>query len=501
MNGHAHDDAEGRRRARLDAVMLGLVALTLAVRLIDVDKPFLDLQTWRQADTAAIARNYFEESFDFLHPRVDWRGDTPGFVEMEFPLYNYLIACGYRLIGGPQEWVGHLLSALFSAATIPLLYALAFAFYGTASARIAAFVFAVNPLDVFYGRAIMPDAAMLFFSVGAVLFFMRWTEAQRASTFAAAVAFAALAFLVKVPTLYLGLPLLFLAYQRFGMATFRQPALWLYAALTLVPTVLWYHHGFRLFEQTHLTYGIWNRYGYAKWGNLDVLAQGSFYTLMLTRLWGVVLTPVGFALLIVGALMKVRERRELVFHVWLLALLVFVLIAAEGNRLHKHYQLPFVPVASIFAGKALGSFSSEGLRRISVGVCLAALVVFSYVYAAPLFAVQPFYLAQYEIGREVDELIPKDALLVTGELDDNKDSLYRSQSPILLYFSHRKGWQLVPEEFTDKNRLRNLVERGAQYFLVPLQLLYSNDRAIVKMVLVDASGHEIGAWDKRYPAH
>jgi hypothetical protein len=42
----------------------------------------------------------------------------------------------------------------------------------------------------------------------------------------------------------------------------------------------------RLFEETHLTYGIWNRYGYAKWGNLDVLADPGFYGLMLSRLSG-----------------------------------------------------------------------------------------------------------------------------------------------------------------------------------------------------------------------
>jgi 4-amino-4-deoxy-L-arabinose transferase-like glycosyltransferase len=511
MTSAAADDASRAHpaeRRRFDPVMLALVVLTLAVRLVDVDEPFLDLQTWRQADTAAVARNYYEEDFDFFHPRVDWRGDTPGYVEMEFPLYNYLTACGYWLVGGAKEWVGHLLSALFSAATIPLLYALAWTFYGTAAARIACFVFAVDPLDVFYGRAIMPDATMLFFSVGAVLFFLRWTESQRASTYVAAVVFAALAFLVKIPTLYLGLPLLFLAWQRFGTSTFRQPALWGYAVLTLGPTLAWYWWGFTLFEQTHLTYGIWNRYGYAKWGNLDVLGQPSFYRLMLARLWGVALTPVGFVLLVAGALMSVRDRRERVLHVWLLAIVAFVLIAAEGNRIHKHYQLPFVPVAAVFAGKALGALWSHGFRLRALGApavraavvaaCLVAMTAFSYVHATPLFAVQPFYQAQWEIGRDVDGLIPKDALLVTGEIDDNKGTPYRSQSPILLYFAHRKGWQLVPEEFTDPNRLRDLAARGARYFLVPEHLLFLEGRGIVKMVLTDANLNAIADWDKEH---
>src|SRR5262249_49498066 len=144
-----------------------------------------------------------------------------------------------------------------------------------------------------------------------------------------------LGFLVKIPSLYLGLPLLFLAYERFGRATFRQPALWGFAALTLIPTLLWYHHGYRLFEQTHLTFGIWNSYGQPKWGNGHLLASWGFYRLMLERLFGVILTPPGFVLLIIGLLMPPGSRSERFFHVWLVAAFLFLLLVPEGNRLHE----------------------------------------------------------------------------------------------------------------------------------------------------------------------
>lgn len=498
-------------RTQLDWVLIAILFLTFTLRLIDVGQPFFDLQTWRQADTAAIARNYFEEGFDFFHPRVDWRGDGPGYVEMEFPLYPYLVACLYALFGGVHESLGYLLSALFSTGTVPFVYLLARRFHGRAAARIAAFVFAVAPLDVFFGRAFMPDATMLFFSVGAVWLFLRWTEDGRLGAFVGATVFTALAALVKVPALYLGLPLLFLAYQRFGLGLFRQPKLWAFALCTLGPTLLWYYYAYTLFEQTHLTFGIWTRYGYAKWGNPDVLAQGSFYLLMLERLSGVVLTPVGFALLLVGVLLPVRDPRERVFHVWLLALVFFVLFAAEGNRIHNHYQLPFIPVAAIFVGKVLGGFvtapfrwpvlRSTPVRAAVVGALLLAMVGFSYRYARPLFARQPFYVAQWEICQEVDALIPKDALLVTGELDDNTASLYRSQSPIMLYFCHRKGWQLLPKEFAEKERLDGLAQKGARYFLVPIRLVYGVEAGLVSMTLIDTTGNEIAQFRKDYLKH
>ncbi|MEO6596180.1 MAG: hypothetical protein ABIP94_15640 [Planctomycetota bacterium] len=44
--------------------------------------------SWRECDTQAISRNFLTEGFNPLRPRVDWRGDTDGAVECEFPLYQ-----------------------------------------------------------------------------------------------------------------------------------------------------------------------------------------------------------------------------------------------------------------------------------------------------------------------------------------------------------------------------------------------------------------------------
>ena len=48
--------------------------------------------SWRECDTQAIARNLAFEEFDPLRPRIDWRGDGPGYVETELQLYPTLVA-------------------------------------------------------------------------------------------------------------------------------------------------------------------------------------------------------------------------------------------------------------------------------------------------------------------------------------------------------------------------------------------------------------------------
>ena len=40
-------------------------------------------QSWRQADTAAMARNYYENGHNFFYPQIDWGGNSAGFVETD----------------------------------------------------------------------------------------------------------------------------------------------------------------------------------------------------------------------------------------------------------------------------------------------------------------------------------------------------------------------------------------------------------------------------------
>jgi hypothetical protein len=65
----------------------------------------------------------------------------------------------------------------------------------------------------------------------------------------------------------------------------------------------------------------------------------------------------------------------------------------------------------------------------------------------------------------IDSKLPYDALLVIGDLDENAGAPFRAQSPTLLYYSHRKGWQITPEEFTSAH-LDSLAAQGADFFLV-----------------------------------
>jgi len=463
------------RSRRPDPWLWGILLLGLALRLVELQAPLIDGQAWRQADSGAVARNFYEEGYNLCYPRVDWRGDTPGYVEMNFPLYSFLVACLYGLLGGVHEWAGRLLSALFSVGGAGLLCLLVRELGGGRwCGRLAALFFLIFPLNIFYGRAFMPEALMLFLSVGSLLAFARWTRTAERRDFVLAALAASLCFMVKIPTLYLGFPLVALAWARWGWGFVRRPDLWGYLALVLVPPALWYWHAHQLFLQTGLTFGIWGSQGYDKWAQA-LLATGDFYWELGRRLGHQLLTPVGAVLVLAGLRPGWGTRQEKALYAWGGGLLLYLFLIPEGNYRLNYYQVPLVPLGAVLAARSLATLleGRAGVGQVRRRVLAGAGVVLVAGYGAwaapglyrPANNVYPYYRACHAVGQILDRQLPPAALLVVGEVDENAGAPHRAQSPTMLYYCRRKGWQITPEEFSAAT-LDSLAARGADFLVV-----------------------------------
>lgn len=397
--------------------------------------PILGVHSWRQADTAAMARNFHENGYRFLYPQVDWGGSGPGYVECELPAFPYAVALAYGLFGTWEVW-GRLFAALLSTLTAYLLYRLARGAYGDERGALAgAFVFAVLPLSVYYGRAFMPEAAMLCASVAALHAFDRWTATGSRRWYLLAAAATASACLLKLPCLYLGLPLLYLAWRSWGGALVRRLDLWLFLALVLAPVALWYAHAHALYRDGGVTFGIWE-YGTDKWGNWRLVASGDFWNGVLLRsLAERHLTWPGVPLALAGLLLPRVGRRAGLVDWWLLALGVYLIVVARGNYIHEYYQLPWIPPLSIAMGRAIGAAFAPGRGRVvRAGAATALLAGVLVLGAGRLVSYwrreDPARSPLYRLAHEVDRRTPPAARIVT--LDQG--------NPTLLYLAHRKGW-------------------------------------------------------------
>jgi 4-amino-4-deoxy-L-arabinose transferase-like glycosyltransferase len=434
-----------------------VLCVALALRLVHVSAPILGVHSWRQADTAAMARNFHENGYRFLYPQVDWGGSGPGYVECELPAFPYAVALAYRALGPSEAW-GRLLAALLSTLTVYLLYRLARDAYDDERTALAgAFVFAMLPLSVYYGRAFMPEAAMLCASVAALHAFDRWTVTGSRRWYGLAALATAAACLLKLPCLYLGLPLLYLAWRTWGVAFVRRPALWLFAALVLLPVALWYGHAHALYRDGGVTFGIWE-YGSDKWGNWRLVATGDFWNGVLFRsLAERHLTWAGVPLALAGLLLPRVGRRGGLVDWWLAALGVYLVVVARGNYVHEYYQLPLIPPLSIAMGRAIAAaFAPGGRRVLRAGLVTALLAAMLVLGGSRLVSYwhredrsrSPLYRLAQEVARRT----PPSGRVVT--LDQG--------NPTLLYLAHRKGWHASPDDLAPDTLVARAAD-GAGY--------------------------------------
>jgi len=94
----------------------------VALRLVEIQQPFVDAWSWRQADVAMIAENFYQHGFNIFYPQINWTGPAPGYVGTEFPVVAFIAALLY-LIFGVQEWIGRSFQCFFCGLRAVLLFA------------------------------------------------------------------------------------------------------------------------------------------------------------------------------------------------------------------------------------------------------------------------------------------------------------------------------------------------------------------------------------------
>ncbi|MCA8965898.1 MAG: hypothetical protein KDC48_13520 [Planctomycetes bacterium] len=165
------------RRGR--RALLVVFAIYAAVMLLAVPQGIGS--SWRECDTQAIARSFLVEGFDPLHPKVDWRGDTGGAVECEFPLFQLMVAT-VMAATGEAEWPGRviaLLSMLFAAFS---LHRLLEARVGPAGALAGAMVFLTGGHAMVLGGRVQPDATSTALALAGLTTYVRFLATGSGST-------------------------------------------------------------------------------------------------------------------------------------------------------------------------------------------------------------------------------------------------------------------------------------------------------------------------------
>jgi 4-amino-4-deoxy-L-arabinose transferase-like glycosyltransferase len=413
-----------------------LFALAAALRLVHLQAPILGVHSWRQADTAALARNAYEQGLPFWLPQVDWGGVGSGIAETDPPIYSMAVALLYQL-AGPHEWLARGLSLLFSLAALGLLLRLGEELLGAEAGWWGGLFFAVLPLSVFYGRTVQPESLLLFCAALALERGLAWRRRGKPLDLALAGISLATAVLIKVlPLFWLGLPLLWLAWLRYGKNLWRRWEIWLTLALVLAVSIGWYAHAHQIFLQTGLSFGFWgagaNRYswgdllGFSYWG--EILLRSSLRGLALF----------GLPLLLLGLLLPRQSAEEWLLSIGLAGVLLAGALAPGSSRVHEYYQLPALLFVCPLLGKAWVNLWYRAQRRgralLRIGLALLMAVSLGVLSLDYWRLESTGGNATWALAQQVQRQTPSGAKIVSVTGGD----------PTLLYLAHRKGWLADP---------------------------------------------------------
>ncbi|MPY86355.1 MAG: phospholipid carrier-dependent glycosyltransferase [Luteitalea sp.] len=452
----------------IDPVLILILAFGAALRLLYVTAPFGEAHHFRQLYNADIARAFAEESLNIFYPMVNWGGPAR-YVATEFPLSQFLVGLLYVAFG-ENEIYGRVVSIVFSLGTVAAVYALGRYWFGASVGRGAAFLLAISPSQVFFGRTFLSDVPMVCFSVMALLWFTVYVDTARRSALIAGAISLAVAGMVKLPAVLVLAPIFYLAWEQRRGQWLRDRRLLVATAIALIAIGAWYVHGYFIFKQTGLTVPLYAASAVypspladtllpfesvSHWPTVALLVDPAFYADMLNRVWDLHLTPLGVAGAALGFLLTWRSPRRRIVDVWMLAGVLFFFATANGQSRHEYYQLPLLPPATLYFGLAaaplfdkdwLGSRGPRVLMWTAAAVLLAALAAHSFHHSQIIpryFRPDPLPPREIQAGNMIAEVTDPQDLFLTVEFPSGGN-----QSPILLYRAHRIGWSLDLDAIT-----------------------------------------------------
>jgi 4-amino-4-deoxy-L-arabinose transferase-like glycosyltransferase len=423
----------------LTTLVIALWILALAARLILINQPFIDRWSWRQSDVAAIARNFSENGFRFAYPQIDWAGSAPGYVGTEFPILPFLTAVCYKF-AGVYEWIGRSESVIFFALSLPFFFLLVRnMWHGLPShdpsarcrchvaALWATFFYSFAPLNIFAGRSFMPDVPSLSLALIGSYFFLRWIHDGKSTPFFVAAITISLSILVKVTSIVIAAPLLFLVWKKWRWNFLERVDLWLFAAIMVLPSIGWYWHAYEIAETF---------YPHHFFGEGGIRIENfSWYWGIARQTATLSLTPILPTMTVIGLFVAPRSKYSGFFYWWLAGMILFIIVVGYGNR-HPWYQLPLVPIAAAFAGAAcafVGSkISSSRVATATFSILLAcSFVALACLYVRWLY--EPSAAQLRDAGLELNKITAGSALIVAADTGD----------PTIFYYAKRKGWHFL----------------------------------------------------------
>ena len=418
-------------------LLFAILFLAFVLRTYRINEPLADWHSWRQADTAAVARGFFDSGIDLLHPKYEDISEIPsgkfnpqGFRMVEFPIYSAVHAKFYQLIPiGSFETSGRLISILFSLISIIFIYLIAKNVSGEFTGLLAAFFFSFLPYNIYYSRVILPEPLLIMTMLGSIYFLLKAFSNNKVNIFfyLTAIIFFSLSLLLKPFSAFFIAP--FAIYLIvLNKNSFLKNSAWLifFGVISLIPFYLWrqwisqYPKG--------IPANMWLLNGD------NIRFKGAWFQWLFgERIGKLILGYWGTVLLILGILAPDNKRKEHWFYLSMLAgSLLYLAVVATGNVRHDYYQILIIPsICFLLARGAVSLISKKTLASF-----LVFIFCFFGIEALGWYQVRDYFNINHQeiviAGQAVEKISDKSDLVIAPYDGDTA----------FLYQTNRMGWPI-----------------------------------------------------------
>lgn len=438
-------------------LLLLLFAVQSAIHVGYLNQPPAGFHQWRQTQTLAVARNFYEEGGSILEPRVDSRGQYSGITGMEFPIVNYVIALNYSLFG-----YGYVVQR--TTILVFSLIALSGCFLFVSRLLrsrvlgfVASFLLIFSPLFYYYSATALPDVPALSFLFLSLGLWQVWREKNASSWLVLSLVSLMLASLVKI---YCLVAVPYYLYESVRCQRSLRSSYTNVLGLGVVLSVItsWYFYA-RYLSDLHHNHDFSLAVPFPYEFSLVPLALKKVFIQWLPELY---INHAEFILLCAGlfvlfsSLHRDSRRFRLLYFFPLFLYLIFQLPTLTN---HDYYMMPSLPLLILVAVIGFDHLVKISRNRLWLrGVVFALLVAIPIVGSAralPRFERSIIGDDLMEIEEHLDRTIPDRSALVIAA-SDRSPSTY-------LYFMHRKGWPAT--EVISGEQFRIMINQGARYLV------------------------------------
>ncbi len=445
------------------AVLALLLILIAALRLANIDSPAIDRTDWKEIDHIMISKNYFENGYKFLYPEVAWPAESPRITAMELPVVPFFASLLYPFLG-VNAYSVRMLTFLSFLLLAFFTYKLVERETNTVLALSTALLVGLLPLSNQFNRYLFSEPLLLLCSVFSIFYYAEWVDSKKIRHLLLFIIGFSLALSLKPTSLYLGLPFLWIHYRKFGLQIKNYLAFVLAMGICLVLPVWWYIHAYHLATTYIDVFGVFGGQfgGHNKFQTFSMLSDLDWWITMYFRMKRMLLGNWGLFMVFLGVITSLYLKKGRLLLSYLIAVVLFFLIVAEGNLDTTYRQLTIIPPAAFFI--VLGSFTlmiliSTVLQKIRVSMktansmalilAIGLLLIFPIkrfdIYAVPGKEI-PVHQNNWLLAEQIKEKAPgATKMILAGGYTIHKGG--NDLSPILYYYSGLQGWSVQKGEW------------------------------------------------------